>query len=61
MGRREPLKNWYDADVLLLYDDESPAPAVLQEAEGCRRAGQSVRVDRQAPEGLSFRTVRKVG
>ncbi len=61
LERLETSEDAYDADVLLLYDDESPAPAVLQEAEGCRRAGQSVRVDRQAPEGLSFRTVRKVG
>ena len=51
----------FDADVLLLYDDKTPAPAVLQEAERCRRAGQSVRVERYAPEGLSFQTVRKVG
>jgi len=51
----------YDADVLLLYDDQTPAPRVLQEAENCRQAGQSVRVERTAPEGLSFRAVRKVG
>ena len=51
----------YDADVLLLYDDQTPAPAVLGEAERCRQAGQSVRVERQRPEGLTFRTIRKVG
>lgn len=51
----------FDADVLLLYDDKTPAFQVLREAEDCRRAGQSVRVERCRPEGLSFRTVRKVG
>ncbi len=51
----------FDADLLLLYDDSTPAPAVIQEAERCRQAGQSVRVERAVPEGLSFQTVRKVG
>ena len=51
----------YDADVLLLYDDSTPARAVLEEAEACRQGGQSVRTDRAVPEGLSFRAVRKVG
>ncbi len=50
-----------DADVLLLYDGRVPASRVLQEAENFRRAGRSVRVERTAPEGLSFRTVKKVG
>lgn len=61
LERLEGTGETYDADVLLLYDDKTPAPAVLREAERCRGAGQSVRVERQAPEGLSFRTVRKVG
>lgn len=61
LERLEGGEESFDADVLLLYDDETPAPAVLREAENYRRAGQSVRVERKAPEGLSFRTVRKVG
>ena len=61
LERMEEPDAAFDADVLLLYDDETPAPAVFREAERCRRAGQSVRVERQAPEGLSFQTVRKVG
>ena len=40
---------WMDADD------------VLEEAERYRRAGQSVRVERRAPEGLTFRRVRKAG
>ena len=51
----------FDADVLLLYHDKDPASDVFREAERYRRAGESVRVERQTPEGLSFRTVRKVG
>lgn len=61
LERLEGTEERYDADVLLLYDDKTPVPAVLGEAERCRQAGQSVRVERQKPEGLSFRTVRKVG
>lgn len=61
LERLEGTEERYDADVLLLYDDKTPVPAVLGEAERCRQAGQSVRVERQRPEGLSFRTVRKVG
>ena len=34
---------------------------LLLEAERYRRAGQSVRVERKAPEGLTFRRVRKAG
>lgn len=51
----------FDADVLLLYDEKTPAPDLFREAERLRRAGENVRVERQAPEGLSFRSVRKVG
>ncbi len=61
LERLEGTQAGYDADILLLYDDKTPAPAVLREAENCRRAGQSVRVERHRPEGLSFRMVRKVG
>ena len=61
LERLEGTESEFDADVLLLYDGVTPAPAVLQEAERCRRGGQSVRVERQKPEGLSFRTVRKMG
>lgn len=61
LERLETTQPDYDADLLLLYDDQTPAPAVLREAERCRRTGQSVRVERRAPEGLTFRTVRKVG
>jgi len=61
LERLEGPSESYDADVLLLYDGQTPASRVLLEAEKCRRAGQSVRVERTAPEGLSFRAVRKVG
>ena len=61
LERLERPEETFDADVLLLYDDGTPAGAVLREAEDCRRSGQSVRVERQRPEGLSFRAVRKVG
>ena len=61
LERMEEPDTAFDADVLLLYDDETPVPNLFREAERCRRAGQSVRVERQAPEGLSFQTVRKVG
>lgn len=61
LERLERPEETFDADVLLLYDDETPAGAVLREAEDCRRSGRSVRVERQRPEGLSFRAVRKVG
>ena len=61
LERLEGTRERYDADMLLLYDDKTPVPAVLEEAERCRQGGQSVRVERQRPEGLSFRAVRKVG
>ncbi len=61
LERLEQPRESYDADLLLLYDDKVPVPAVLEEAERCRQSGQSVRVERQRPEGLSFRAVRKVG
>ena len=61
LERLEGAREDYDADVLLLYDETTPASAVLGEAERCRRAGESVRVERWVPEGLTFRTIRKVG
>lgn len=61
LERLEHPEETFDADILLLYDDATPASAVLREAEDCRRAGQTVRVERRRPEGLSFRAVRKVG
>ena len=61
LERAEESDAAFDADVLLLYGDRTPASAVFREAERHRRAGRSVRVDRQVPEGLSFRTVLKVG
>ena len=61
LERLEQPRESYDADLLLLYDDKVPVPAGLEEAERCRQSGQSVRVERQRPEGLSFRAVRKVG
>jgi len=57
---QRPEASWA-ADLLLLYDSGAPAAAVLEEAERYRRAGQSVRVERKAPEGLTFRRVRKAG
>lgn len=61
LERLEGPEEDFDADVLLLYDGATPAPAVLREAGFLRQAGQSVRVEREVPEGLSFRTVRKAG
>lgn len=61
LERLEKPKPGFDADLLLLYGDDTPAGAVFQEAELCRRMGQSVRVERQPPAGLTFRAVRKVG
>ena len=61
LERLEESGEHYDADLLLLYDGETPPASVLREAEQLRQEGQSVRVERQVPEGLSFRQVRKVG
>lgn len=61
LERLEEQDSAFDGDVLLLYDDKTSAPSLFQEAEALRRAGRSVRVERQAPEGLTFQTVRKVG
>lgn len=61
LERLDGPEEHYDADVLLLYEGSSPASAVLEEAEAVRKTGQSVRIDRAVPEGLSFRTLRKVG
>ena len=61
LERLEGAEDSYDADVLLLYDGGTSPCTVLREAEECRRAGRSVRVERTVPEGLSFRTIRKAG
>ncbi len=61
LERLEGTEDSYDADVLLLYDGGTSPCTVLREAEECRRAGRSVRVERTVPEGLSFRTIRKAG
>lgn len=61
LDRLEGGQDGPDADVLLLYEDGTPARAVLEEAGSLRQAGQSVRVERRVPEGLTFRTVRKAG
>ena len=60
LERLEQPKERFDADVLLLYQKDTPPAAVLQAAEECRRQGRSVRVERQAPEGLAFRTIQEV-
>ena len=50
----------WDFDVLLLYGEDTPVDAVVRAADGCRRAGMRVRVERQVPEGVSFREIREV-
>ena len=49
-----------DGDVLLLYGPGTPAAAVARAAEALRREGRTVRVERAAPEGLTFREIREV-
>ena len=51
----------YDADVLLLYGPDTAPNKVARAAEENRRAGFSVRTERQVPPGLKFRWVREVG
>lgn len=53
------LSSW-DCDVLLLYTEDTPVEAVVRAADGCRRTGMRVRVERQIPKGLSFREIREV-
>ncbi len=60
LERLNAYKPEYDGDVLLLYKHHTPAAAVAKAAEECRKAGLSVRVERYAPEGLTFREVREV-
>ena len=49
----------YDADVLVLYSAPEDVPRAVETAEALVRSGETVRVERAAPEGLRFRrTVR---
>ena len=57
----ESKKDSYDADVLLLYDADTAPNKVARAAEEHRRAGLSVRTERQIPQGLKFRWVKEVG
>lgn len=57
----ESKKDSYDADVLLLYDADTAPNKVARAAEEHRRAGLSVRTERQIPPGLKFRWVKEVG
>ena len=45
---------------LALLNPNTPVDAVVRAADGCRRAGMRVRVERQVPEGVSFREIREV-
>lgn len=45
----------YDADILLLYDENSSPDEVIRYAENLRADGRSVRVERTRPEGLQYR------
>ena len=61
LERLEGARPEYDGDVLLLYGEDTPAGDVLRAAEDLRRRGECVRVERNMPEGLSFRRVERVG
>ena len=50
----------YDADVLLLYGPDTAPAQVARAAEEHRRAGLSVRTERQMPPGLKFRWTKEV-
>ena len=52
--------NQWDCDVLILYSKDAPAEMVAQAAEAYRQAGLIVRVEREIPEGLTFREIREV-
>lgn len=45
----------YDADVLLVYEDDCDPAALQMAASGLRNQGKTVRVERNRPEGLRFR------
>ena len=47
----------FDADVLICYDTVADAPLAVQTAETLRAEGETVRVERDAPQGLRFRRV----
>ena len=48
-------------DVLLLYGPDTPAADLAAEARRLRAEGKTVRVEREAPEGLSFGEQRRMG
>ncbi len=45
----------YDVDALLLYDAAASPPALQRAAAGLRKAGRSLRVEREKPRGLRYR------
>lgn len=57
----DPEEEW-DADVLVVYDDDADAAAALQDAEGFRTEGAGVMIARVCPEKLRFgKTVHFMG
>lgn len=50
----------YDVDVLLLYREDSDPAEVLRRADEIRKGGESVRVERGIPEGLTYRRLENV-
>ena len=44
----------YDADILLLYDDETDADALMRAVKMFCDSGKSVRAQKSIPEGLSY-------
>lgn len=48
-------------DVLLLYGPDTPAAGLAAEARRLRAEGKTVRVEREAPEGLTFGQVCRMG
>ena len=48
-------------DVLLLYGPDTPAAGLAAEARRLRAQGKTVRVEREAPEGLTFGQVCRMG
>ena len=61
LERVEPKADNYDADVLLLYGPDTSPAQVARAAGKHRRAGLSVRTERQIPPGLRFRWIKEVG
>lgn len=50
----------YDADVLLLYGEDSDVSKVLEEADKLRRSAKIVRTEREIPEGMRFKEIIKL-